>query len=218
MSATYASIPPQHPNWTKISAPSADFIDVAPDNANIVRDKPDDLERRPPPAADLRGVLDAAPDAPAHSQSKLPVPLRPDVRRELFLHYVSLTDTTLMTAHNRDGHPSASPMQLPTAQPKEDVMLDPVVFCAACTRLIFKPSIDLFANAKHHQCARHCGPSLSPNAVAANAFSLNWKAEWRPYANPPWSLIGRMLHKVTNERVTIMSVIPDWPHAPWYAQ
>ena len=107
---------------------------------------------------------------------------------------------------------------MPLTQPKEDVMLDPVIFREACKRLKFKPSVDLFANAKHHQCARHCGPSLSPNAIASNAFLINWKAEWRPYANPPWSLIGRVLQKVAKDRVTIMSVIPDWPHAPWYAQ
>ena len=106
---------------------------------------------------------------------------------------------------------------IPYAESREDVMLDPVVFHEITQRLKFKPTIDLFANAQHHQVPRYCSARYDPKAVTQDALTLNWTREWRPYANPPWSLIGRMLTKVAKERVTIMSVIPDWPNAPWYS-
>ena len=204
------------PRLDRISAPADDFTDVAPDNPVLVRDEPDDPERRPPSATDVQAVL-SVPEAPPLAPTDIPVAQRPDVRRELFLHYVAFTETTLMSAHDRDGHGTEPSSQFPTAPSNEDVMMDPAIYRDACSRLKYKPTIDLFASAKHHQCARYCGPSLSPNCVARNAFDVNWR-EWRPYANPPWSLIGRVLNKVAHDRVTIMSVIPDWPHAPWYKQ
>ena len=124
-----------------------------------------------------------------------------------------------MESHDRDAAPNSPTLQstpAPYAQGREDVMLDPVVFREVCAKLKFKPTIDLFANTRYHQCPRYFRATFDPRAVAQNAFNQNWSREWRPYANPPWSLIGRVLRKVVTDRVIIMSVIPDWPHAPWY--
>ena len=230
------------PKLDKFSNSHAEFENIAPDNPTLVRDEPDDPERRPPPTAEIREILgEVGGTPPAQSPSSDPLPVdrqardrhsprhdhdipiseRSDVRRELFKNYLIFTETALMQAHDRDAARNmqiSNSMPSPYAQPKEDVMLDPVVFREACKRLKFKPTIDLFANAQHHQCPRYCSAKFDPKALTQNAFTLNWASEWRPYANPPWSVIGRVLAKVVKERVTVMSVIPDWPHAPWYPQ
>ena len=54
------------------------------------------------------------------------------------------------------------------------------------------------------------------NAAGVNAFSISWTDEVRPYINPPWSLVGRVLTKIASEGVTATVVIPDWINVPWY--
>ena len=36
------------------------------------------------------------------------------------------------------------------------------------------------------------------------------------YANPPWTLIGKVLNKITKDGSRVMLVIPHWREAPWY--
>ena len=96
------------------------------------------------------------------------------------------------------------------------IMLDPVIFHQAAKQLKFKPSVDLFATADHHQVERYFAPQRDAHAAAINAFSVDWRREWHPYANHPWPLIAQVLNKVLTERVSIMVVVPDWPKAPWH--
>ena len=48
-----------------------------------------------------------------------------------------------------------------------------------------------------------------------NAFNYDWSEE-AGYANPPWSLIPRVLRKLCSEGARVMLVFPEWPNAPWY--
>ena len=123
-----------------------------------------------------------------------------------------------MEQHDEDSHCSSpQPSQLPLfANDNNDVLLDPVIFRQAAKHLRFMPTIDLFANHDHHQCRRYFSPIADPKAAGVDAFAHPWTREWRPYANPPWPLIARVLQNVVAERITIMMVIPDWPCAPWY--
>ena len=52
-------------------------------------------------------------------------------------------------------------------------------------------------------------------ALAVDAMQQNW-AQRRPYAFPPFSLVGRILKKVNIERVTVLLVAPVWQTQPWY--
>ena len=101
---------------------------------------------------------------------------------------------------------------------RHDVMLNPLIFHKARKELKFKPSVDLFASAEHHQLPRYYSPVPDPKAAGLDAFKFDWKAEQTPYANPPWPLIPRVLRKIRQDQVRIMVVIPDWPKAPWYPE
>jgi hypothetical protein len=48
-----------------------------------------------------------------------------------------------------------------------------------------------------------------------NAFNFDWTEE-NGYANPPWSLIDRVLKKIQREQCITMMVVPDWTRASWY--
>ena len=36
------------------------------------------------------------------------------------------------------------------------------------------------------------------------------------YANPPWTLIGKVLAKIAKEGSRVLLVTPHWKEAPWY--
>ena len=36
------------------------------------------------------------------------------------------------------------------------------------------------------------------------------------YANPPWTLIGRVLAKIAEDGARVLLVTPHWKEAPWY--
>jgi hypothetical protein len=99
---------------------------------------------------------------------------------------------------------------------KHDVMLDPYVFRRVTRELAFKPSVDLFASDAHHQVPRYFSQYADPKAAGQDAFQRNWAEETRPYANPPWPLISRVLKKVITDKVRIMLVVPHWVQAPWF--
>ena len=52
-------------------------------------------------------------------------------------------------------------------------------------------------------------------AVATDVFLQDW-SQTKGYANPSWSLIGRVLSKVQMERAQIVLVAPVWKTQPWY--
>ena len=110
------------------------------------------------------------------------------------------------------------PVTIFRTKPKdaEDVMLNPLIFHQARKFLQFKPSVDMFATTEHHQVPRYFSPIADANAAGVDAFMQNWAAENTPYANPPWSLIPRVLQKIRKEEIRMMLVIPDWTFAPWY--
>ena len=99
-----------------------------------------------------------------------------------------------------------------------DVMLNPLVFHQARKEYKYKPSVNLFANADHHQLPRYYSQVADAKADGVDAFVANWQAEGTPYANSPWQLIPRVLRKVPNDRVRIMMVVPDWEWTAWYSE
>ena len=51
--------------------------------------------------------------------------------------------------------------------------------------------------------------------IGTGSFLQDW-FQIKGYANPPWSLIGRVLSKVQMERAQIVLVAPVWKTQPWY--
>jgi hypothetical protein len=50
-----------------------------------------------------------------------------------------------------------------------------------------------------------------------NAFAQDWgKIQGRLYANPPWSLISKVLGRAQEQRVQLVLVAPVWNSQPWY--
>jgi hypothetical protein len=76
-------------------------------------------------------------------------------------------------------------------------------------------SIDLFANFQDRQIARFCSREPQPETQFIDAFSLSWVRE-NGWANPPFSMIFRVLHKARIERATLTLLVPFWPAQPWF--
>lgn len=177
-------------------------------------DEPDDAQDAADDAAQEKALPEEAlMDEVARSQAKDPAPrsnsLFADrkVLRTLFERYCEARERLDMAQEDVD-----------LAHDNEDVMLAPEVFAQACSELKFHPTVDLFANAQHHQVPRYMAPRSDPWASAVDALAHDWRTESRLYSNPPWSMIAQVLEKVAKDKVRMLMVIPEWRTAPWFAQ
>ena len=85
-----------------------------------------------------------------------------------------------------------------------------------CDKLGYS-DIDLFASAKNHKHRRYVSYMPEKEAMAINAFSINWKYKLH-YAFPPFSVIGRVLQKMCDEEAEVVMVAPIFPSQPWFPQ
>ena len=93
--------------------------------------------------------------------------------------------------------------------------LDRASLICALQRLHFKPDVDLFASRINHQFPLYVSYRPDPEAIAIDAFSLNW-SNLNFYAFPPFSVIPTVLNKLMTEGAQGICVLPDWPTQPWY--
>ena len=84
--------------------------------------------------------------------------------------------------------------------------------------LFGRPSIDLFASRLNYQVSTYCAWVPDPGALAVDAFTINWADYELIYLFPPFSVIGRALHKIHHDQAEAIIVVPDWPTQPWYSQ
>ena len=75
--------------------------------------------------------------------------------------------------------------------------------------------VDLFASRLTHQLRDIVSWRPDPEAIATDAFTLDWK-QFRGYANPPWSLVGRVLSQVREQKAQLVLVAPVWKSQIWY--
>ena len=92
--------------------------------------------------------------------------------------------------------------------------LDPLVFRKLC-RLFFLPDSDLFATRINTQLSRFVSWKPDPDACHTNAFTLSW-TKGLNYAFPPFSIIGRVLKKIQEDKATLLVVLPLWPTQTWF--
>lgn len=95
-------------------------------------------------------------------------------------------------------------------------MLNKSVFKNVVLKSGFEPDIDLFASRVNCQITKFVSWKPQPEAYAVNAFSLDWH-HFKPYCFPTFSIIPRVLQKISLDRVTALVVIPNWPTQPFYA-
>ena len=73
--------------------------------------------------------------------------------------------------------------------------------------------VELFASQQQHIMQLYCSKQLN------NAFRFFWKAMGLAYANPPFSLLAKVLTKIAYERGRAVMCTPDWgcsgEHAYW---
>jgi len=81
--------------------------------------------------------------------------------------------------------------------------------------LDFKPDVDLFASRINHQSPHCVFYRPGPEAIAIDAFSLNW-SNLNFYAFPPFSVIPTVLNKLMTEGTQGICVLLDWPTQLWY--
>ncbi|KAI8640281.1 hypothetical protein BD408DRAFT_404259 [Parasitella parasitica] len=54
--------------------------------------------------------------------------------------------------------------------------------------------------------------------VHTDAFTIPWTTFPNPYINPAWNLITRVLHKIIQEQLPMMTlVVPFWSSALWFS-
>ena len=81
---------------------------------------------------------------------------------------------------------------------------------------LFGPiEVDLFASCLTAQCPVHFSWQPDPYATATDAFLQDW-SQILEYANPPWSMTGRVLSQVQVQQARIILVAPVWKTQPWY--
>lgn len=120
-------------------------------------------------------------------------------------------------AHIPGKHNLVADFESRRNQKESEWMLDKLLLSNALERLDFYPEVDLFATCLNTQFQKYISYRPDPNAIAVDAFTLNW-GELKFYAFPPFSLITTVLSKIQKEGGEGICVLPDWPTQGWYAK
>lgn len=78
-----------------------------------------------------------------------------------------------------------------------------------------RPEIDLFASRINNKCKQFVSWKRDPEAVAVDAFTLNWN-KYFFYAFPPFSLILKCIRKIQADKAVGILVFPYWPSQAWF--
>ena len=81
-----------------------------------------------------------------------------------------------------------------------------------------KPDIDLFASYLNYRLKPYCAWQPDPGAMHIDCLSLGWSDFNLLYIFPPFSLIGRILQKISTDNATAIIIVPDWPTQPWFTR
>ena len=95
--------------------------------------------------------------------------------------------------------------------------LNEQVFENICVRWE-KPDIDLFASRLNAQIPNYCSWQPDPYCSYVDAFTLNWQSLGNIFVFPPFSLLGRCLQKIREERAVGIVVAPLWTTQPWFSR
>ena len=108
-------------------------------------------------------------------------------------------------------------VELPLFLELEEVKLKPSVFGLMCKELVVAPCIELFASYRHHHLPRYYSAYEGGHkALGQNVFAYVWDPGVCLYANPPWTLIGKVFDKIAKEVSRVLLVTTHWTEASWY--
>ena len=109
---------------------------------------------------------------------------------------------------------SAADAESRTMKDRSDWKLDPAIF-HRIDQLWGPIEVDLFASRLTHQCQAYFSWRPDPYALATDAFLQDW-SQMKGFANPPWSLVGRVLAQIQAQEARIIVIAPVWKTQPWY--
>ena len=89
------------------------------------------------------------------------------------------------------------------------------VFQRICQVLSPPPEIDLFASLLNFQLPKYCARNRDPQAWKVDAMSFCWSG-LHLYAFPPFSMLPRVLEKISQDGAEVALVAPFWPQRPWF--
>lgn len=76
-------------------------------------------------------------------------------------------------------------------------------------------NVDMFASKANHQISPYVSYLPDVNALAINAFSLNW-ADYKSYIFSPFSVLGTVLQKLEEEQAEAVVIAPIFTTQPWF--
>lgn len=76
-------------------------------------------------------------------------------------------------------------------------------------------TIDLFASAVNARTPRFYARWLCPDALGVNALYYDWTGD-NAWANPPFHLMGAVVHKIIQSGASRTLVAPEWRAQPWW--
>ena len=80
-----------------------------------------------------------------------------------------------------------------------------------------KPDIDLFASRLNHQLDTYCSWKPDPFCESVDAFLRFWGNDYN-YIFPPFSLVGKVLQKIEQDKATAIIVCPLWTTQSWFSK
>jgi predicted lactoylglutathione lyase len=83
----------------------------------------------------------------------------------------------------------------------------------------FDLQVDLFASSVNKKLEKYVSWGPDMEALANNAFSFDWSTlDYNIYAFPPFSLIDRILEKISKEKLKngMLLIAPYWPTQAWF--
>ena len=78
-------------------------------------------------------------------------------------------------------------------------------------------TVDLFATELNTRCARFYSRRPTPGALGVDALAHDWSGE-NAWVNPPFHLMGAVVHRILETRATATLVAPAWRAQPWWSR
>jgi hypothetical protein len=77
-----------------------------------------------------------------------------------------------------------------------------------CFRLQLQPVLDAFADEGNHRFPLWW----------KDAFAEKWPQDRVVWANPPFSMLSKVVDKIEKDQAKVLLVCPDWRTCPWWVQ
>lgn len=77
-------------------------------------------------------------------------------------------------------------------------------------------TLDLFASAENAKCGGFFSQNAAPGSSGVDAMNLSWLGE-NCWCNPPFNLLGPVMHKIVTTGARVTLVAPRWEAQPWWA-